>query len=223
MITIQLTKFQDSADCRSILHSSKEGFFEISYHFHGGNIYGLISDYGCGSWGLATCLGGRCYDPRGTIHVNNKKSGCKDLLDISCFISENRIHGVNDDDVSMTVRECIDRALKTSGIPYTCQEIKDLFYLSDGRFDRSIGQTSGEIWIISAAVGFAANKKVFCFPWLNERELFRAKVMFDLGVFELLKREGKLVLIPTSHEKEIKKYCDAKILFDKGRYRFKKK
>ena len=223
MINIQLKNFQDGPDCRSILHSSKEGFFDISFDFCGGNIYGLISDYGCGSWGLVTCLGGRCFDPRGTIHINNKKIDCKELLDLSCFISENRIRGVNDDDPSLSVRECINKALAISKLSYTCLEIKDLFHLSNGRFDRNIEQVSGEIWAISTAIGFAANREIFCFPWLNERELFRANVMFELGILKLLKREGKIVLIPTSHENEIKKYCDVEIFFDRSGYRFKKK
>ena len=201
MISINLTNFEDGVTCRSILHSSKEAFLEISYHFCGGNIYGLISDFGCGSWGLATCLGGRCYNPGGTIHVNNEKTDWNALLDLSCFISENRIRGVNDDDPSLTVRECINKALATSKLSYTCQEIKDFFHLSDGRFDRNIEQVSGEIWVITTAIGFAANRKIFCFPWLNEIELQRASIMFELGVFGLLKREGKIVLIPTSHEK----------------------
>ncbi|HML49338.1 MAG TPA: hypothetical protein PKE04_21580, partial [Clostridia bacterium] len=222
MITVQLTNFQAAAECRSILHSSKEAFTEISYLFCGGNVYGLISDFGCGSWGLATCLGGRCDDPRGTVQVNHEEADCKALLDASCFVSEKRIRGVNDRDPSLTVRECIERALASSKLSYTCQEIKELFHLSDGRFDRSLEYVSGEIWTLSAAIGFAANKEIYCFPWLNEMDLFRARIQFELGIFGLLKREGKIVLIPTSHEKEIKRYCDAEILFDRGRYRFKK-
>lgn len=57
MISIKINNFMSSACCHSQLYSSKEGFLPITYQFFPGNCYGLISDFGCGSWALATCIG----------------------------------------------------------------------------------------------------------------------------------------------------------------------
>ena len=57
--TIRAEQYQDSADCRALTYQGKEGFLSCSFRLEAGHLYGVASDFGCGSWGLVTCLGGR--------------------------------------------------------------------------------------------------------------------------------------------------------------------
>lgn len=222
MIKIQLLNFQDSVECKSILFTSKESFFSVSHSFEGGNIYGLISDFGCGSWALATCLGGRCGQPEGEVFLNGKRIECSELKKHSCFISEYLYEGINSTQDYLTPKKCIEKALSISGLPYTVEDIKNMFNLSgdginspvnNGRFNRDLRYVSGEIWNISIAVGFAMGKEIFCFPWLNERDISRLQE----SQIKILKDNKKIVLIPSSQKEPLKRVCDEILFFGKDR------
>ena len=220
MIKIQVQNFQDNVECKSVLFTSKESFPTINYSFKGGTIYGVVSDFGCGSWGLVTCLGGRCNQPDGEVFLNDELIECGALKKHSCFIAENLYDGINSTQDFLTPRKCIEKALSISGLPYTTAEIKDMFNLSgdgincsayNGRFNRDLRYTSGEIWAISAAIGFAWGREIFCFPWLNERDVSILQNPF----IKVLKANQKIILIPAGRKKNLKKVCD-KILFLEG-------
>ena len=73
MIQIRLEDYMSSAFCQSQSYSCKEGFLPITYRFVSTNCYGVISDFGRGSWALTTCLGGRGKEPvSGKIYLNEK-------------------------------------------------------------------------------------------------------------------------------------------------------
>jgi len=209
MINIQLKNFQDEPECRSILFASKESFMEINYTFVGGHTYGFISDFGCGSWGLVTCLGGRCKAPTGEVILDGRAVDCSELSNYSCFISEKVFEGINTADNLLSTKESVEKALRISNLPYSTQEIKAMFNLSDGRFERNLNYVSGEIWTISVAIGFAQGKEIFCFPWLNERDISR----LEGPHISILKKNNKIVLIPSSQKRPVKKTCDEILVF----------
>jgi hypothetical protein len=67
-----------------------------------------------------------------------------------------------------------------------------MFELSDERFERDLDHVSGEIFRITAAIGFAEGKEIFCWPWRNAHE-----PGFDPRVAKTLRDNGKIVLVPT--------------------------
>lgn len=214
--SIQLINFQDLVECRDLLHQSKESFLQISYEFKKGNVYGLISDFGCGSWGLSTCLGGRCStNYSGTVLLNNNVIPANQLLNYSCFIAEKIFQNINSTKNLLTPKECIEKALAISGQSYSIEQIKKTFCLSDGRFERSIDGISGEIWLVSMAVNFALGKEIFCYPWLNLIDIERFKTAYKHNIIDFLKETGKIIVVPSSQKKILRKYCDHTMLFQK--------
>ncbi len=212
--TIALVNYQDSAECRTDWAYSREGFLKITYQLKRGNVYGLVSDFGCGSWGLATCLGGRGNESyTGKVLLNNVEIHPKELVKHSGFITEKVIPGVNCIDNLSSAKECIQTALQISGEKFSVEEIKSIFHLSDERFERPLEYVSGEIWLISMAIQFALGKEIFCYPWLSMREIFRLKAVHELNVLDYLRNTNKIVLVPTSQKKLAKKICDHIIEF----------
>ena len=92
---------------------------------------------------------------------------------------------------------------------------KDIFCLSDGRFKRPLSEVSGEIWLISLAVNFALGKDIFCYPWLNQLDIERFKTAYEHNVIDFLKKENKIIIVPSSQKKILRRYCDHMIIFDK--------
>lgn len=214
--SLVVNEFQDLVHCKSENQQSIETFLKINYEFKKGNIYGFCSDFRCGSWGLATALGGRCSQNYiGNIKLNNQKIQGEELKTYSCFISENKYDNISTEENTLTVKTCIEKALQLSSQRYTVSEIKDIFSLSDGRFERPIEYVSGEIWNISMAVNFAMGKEIFCFPWMNLYDISRFEIACELGIIKFLKDTGKIVLVPSNQRKILKKYCNHVILFKK--------
>lgn len=110
------------------------------------------------------------------------------------LLGECIFESINSPDNLLTVRECVEKALDISKLPYSAQDIKQRFDLSSERFDRNLQYVSGEIWKISIAVGFALNRDVFCYPWMNTQDL---RAFFDPQSVEMLKQNEKIVLLPT--------------------------
>lgn len=94
----------------------------------------------------------------------------------------------------MSANECIQKALEISKLSFTVEDIKRLFKLSDERFNRDLNSVSGEIYRISIAIGFALNKEVFCYPWINTHDSSR---IVDSKDIEVLRKNNKIILIPT--------------------------
>lgn len=214
--SLKFIGFQDLVECRSLTFQSRESFLPITYEFKPGNVYGLISDFGCGSWGFTTCVGGRSSKQySGKILANETEIAANELAKYSCFVSENIYTELNLEQELSTPRECIERALSISLQPYSVDQIKSLFCLSDDRFERPLAYVSGEIWFISIAINFALGKEIFCYPWLNARDIARFEIAYRHGIIKSIKDAGKIVLVPSSQKKILRKYCDHTILFDK--------
>jgi len=216
--TIKLINFQDMVECNDSLHQSKESFLAVNYEFKKGNVYGLISDFGCGSWGLSNCVGGRgTSEHTGKILLNNDEISVNKLSEYSCFITEKIFQDVNSESNLMTPKECIAKALSISKQPYTIEQIKKWFCLSDGRFERPIEYIGTEIWTISIAVNFALGKEIYCYPWLNMIDISRFMIAYEEKIIDLLKSKGKIVIVPSSQKRVLRKYCDHTIFFEKGK------
>lgn len=214
--TIKLEKYQNIANCRTDYQFCRKSFLSITYQFEKNNVYGLVSDFGCGSWGLVTCIGGRAEERgKGKILLNDKEILSNELSVYSAFVTEKIFPEINSSENLMTVKECIQKALEISGQEYSAEEIKSIFRLSDERFDRPLEYVSGEIWLISMAINFALGKQIFCYPWLNERDINRFEIAYELGVIDYLRERGKIILVPTSQKRIAKKLCDHIIIFEK--------
>lgn len=212
--SIQCVDFQDGVSCVSSLFQSKEGFLKLNYSFLSGNVYGIVSDFGCGSWGLVTCLGGRGSDYyTGQILINGTVASPGDLLLYAAFIGENVFEGINSKRDILSPGKCIERALSISGQDYTVDEIKRMFSLSDERFERDLNYVSGETDRISIAVNFALGKDVYCFPWLNEHDICNV----SKSILCILKEHKKIVLIPTSQKRKVERLSDHLICFSGGK------
>ena len=220
--SLSVEQFQDVADCKTQLYSVRESFLKCSFKLTCGNTYGVISDFGCGSWGLVACLAGRGTENHcGKIFIDDKQVPFTELLSHSCFITESDFFGTDTAYSELTTRQCIEKALDISKLPYSVSEIKEIFCLSDGRFDRAVKCVSGEIWLISAAVNFSLGKDIFCYPWLNEIDIGRFETAYELGILDFLKSKDKIILVPSSQGKVLRKLCDHTIKFSKGKFIFK--
>ena len=93
------------------------------------------------------------------------------------------------------VSSMVANALKKSGVPYTVEEVRQLFNISDFRFERPLSGVGNEIFRCMAAIGTAAGKGMFCFPWMSALHLgYYQRQLFD--PIETLAKIGKTIILP---------------------------
>ena len=217
--SICLEKFMDSVECNFLHTKTIDSFPMMTLEVNSGMSYGLVSDFGFGSWAFANCIGGRTSETfSGKMFLNNREIHPSRLLEFTCFVYEDcykqlYVKG------EPTIRNCIESALELSGLPYTVEQIKEMFSLTDERFDRHMDFISGEKWLASAAIGFAAGKKIFVYPWLNELYVGRFEIAVELGIVETIKKSGGIVIVPSSQKMLLRRLCDKVVIMDKKHYK----
>lgn len=209
MPTIQLIDYEASARCRTVNLTCLDSFPPMNCTLEGGKIYGLCGDIREGSWALSWALGGRSEQSSGEILLDGVHALQKDLKGRSCFIGEPYYPSVNSPFFPGTVRACLTKALQTVPTGWTLEALTEAFHLTPERFDRSpMHVQHPQSWYLSAAIGFAAEKDVFCFPYLTEDTLRTVERMQTAGMLNLLRENSRIVLLPSVHRDRLDAVCD---------------
>ena len=112
-----------------------------------------------------------------------------------------------------TIKEQIEHGVHCKLTDTDFSSIQKMFCISSERINRNIYFVSGERWKASAAIGYANGKKVFCYPWMNSKDIEHLKEQLSHTVKVLLDADC-IVIMPTTKEENIKKITDnGRIIF----------
>jgi len=132
--------------------------------------------------------------PESEILLDGVSSNFRDICDISCYVDEKYPLFNN----KKTVKKNIEIALKKSKLNVSSDYIKRLFELSEERYNRPIIQVGNERLRCLAAIGFAYNKTIFCFPWMSKSIMsYYGENVFKL--LDILSSQHKFVILPTNY------------------------
>ena len=126
------------------------------------------------------------------VTVNGTHLSLEALSAYTCYMDE--MYPLFSDESK--VNTLVTRELEKSKLKYTSMEVKDLFQVENERFERPLAGVGNEIFRAMAAIGFAANKQVFCFPWLSKMR-FGSYHGHLLNVLDILESLGKMIVLPT--------------------------
>ena len=76
-----------------------------------------------------------------------------------------------------------------------------MFQLDEQRFERPISQVGNEVFRAMAAIGYAHEKEIFCFPWLS-KERFDSYRNNLADLLPILEKIGKIAIIPIGYDSE---------------------
>lgn len=134
MKSIRVENFAGLAECSTDTFSSVESFPPVNYEFLSGKTYGIISDFGCGGWGLANAITGNGrWETQSKVYIDKRLSTKEELKLLSGNVLDPIWYNFFDDKSKCTVHNCIEYALFASHQKYTHSEIKDIFCLSNVR------------------------------------------------------------------------------------------
>lgn len=98
-----------------------------------------------------------------------------------------------------TVRQLVEKGLKKEKSSLTAEEVRDMFELDKGRFERRLNCTGNEVVRAMAAVAFSQGKDIICFPWMTKAEFdsYNMNMPWALDKLEAL---GKIIIFPRGKE-----------------------
>ena len=201
-------KADASVFCKSRFYTSGDGLSEhVNYELTSG-INKLESDIDNGAWAVSYYLSMFKYRPKdfmlwdentkrvtfkdAAITVNDEVMSLKDFSEYSCYLDE-KLYPLFSS--RKTIRQLVSKGIKKTGLNCSADDIKDMFYLDDERFERPVRQVGNERFRSMAAIGYAFGKQVYCFPWHSRymAEYYQGHLKFLLPKLAEL---GMIVIFP---------------------------
>lgn len=205
--------------CNHINEKYIDDLHTCEYIFEKGKIYGLVGEHGSGGEAISSLLSGK-------IKLNDNIVQYDDLM-------------VDDSDIQMngwyvgkaeyselfvkkeiSVRKALEFAIKKYCRYSNIDEIIEDFHLTPDRLDYELCKYSGERLRASLAIGYASNKKIFCFPWMNTA--YFHDIILSSGVFRLFKKltnEDCIIILTTSRVENVIGLVDEVIEINNPRFR----
>jgi hypothetical protein len=170
---------------------------DFSYDFTPG-VYALTGDIYNGGWAFAYAITGLrleksdCFSNENTEYfINGKRVDLKTVASNVQYLGHIRHKKSYDKVWFNTVQRQIGRGIKKNRLPYSIEEIREMFHITKERMNRNIYYVGQQYCNCLAAIGFVNNKRIYSFPYLEQ---------WNDGVFcplaGLLKDVGMIVLMP---------------------------
>ena len=215
MEKVVLENLSVGGECNLFHHGRAWDYMEKgNFEFYGGNLYGIIGEFGNGGAALSCGITGNTNFNEGKIFIDDIEKSIEYLIGCSWYVG-NDLYKYNSKGIfarkpllmKKTIKEQIEYGVRNMKQELDTYTIQKIFNISNERVDRNIEYVSGERWKASAAIGYANGKKIFCYPWLNSRDIEHLKEQLTNTVKYLLD-VGCIVLLPTTKEENIKKICE---------------
>lgn len=192
-------KCEGYVHCESSFYAAHDCISPLSYYnFHTG-INELIGDIDSGNWAISYLLSMHKYKQEDfilSIHpeifINcNLKMQLSDLLQYTCYMD--KIHPIFPSGFS--VKDLVFDGIKKNKLSYASEDIRDIFRIDAERFLRPLTGVGNEIFRAMAAIAYANNRQVFCFPWLSQRR-FNGYHGHLTDLLDILESLNKIVILP---------------------------
>ena len=217
---LSFDKLSGYAICRFRDNIYLSNISEFSYTFKSG-AYALVGQIDNSGWGISYSLSPICkkdvYINRWTkdrindnmniskFYLNDKEVTLKHLQSISCYLGH-YVSGKRNL-LDSSAKNQLTRAIRKENSKYSMEELKSMFGLTEERFDRPLYMTGNEVWRITAAVGLANGKRIFCFPWLTNNYL-KPLIYAIEKMAEIIKKNDGILLLPVENADLIEGFVD---------------
>lgn len=226
MHTLQFCNYSGSCNVNPYMGVSLYDYlFRFSYTFTSGKVYGLIGSPGTGNCALPHIICGNSPDSdsvSGKILIDGAAADSEMLKRSCCYAGQPPL-SLNKH-ISLYRNRTPASKLISEGLYHTeslhsLSELAEIFHLtdldkSDGRINRPFDSLGNEKWRASLTIGYAWGKRIFAFPLITYPYLFLAKIQAQLGIFDFLKNEESIIIVPAVNEKNIADICDEFIYMD---------
>lgn len=180
-----------------------------TFVFEKGKIYGIICEHGAGGESIARLLSNTTPLKGEKVFVDDVEIGASTIEKL-CWYLGKVLYSRGLIKRELSFRQALEMAIKEQHYYEKVDDIVKEFHLTPSRLDYSLSQNcEWERWRMSMAIGYANNKKIYCFPWMNTLEFYDC--LYNSSVFRFFKkltREGAIIILPTSRKENVNKLVD---------------
>jgi hypothetical protein len=155
-----------------------------------------------GAWGLSWIIAGEVNQSEGEIICNDKEMTKSERRKISQLVGLDAFdfHTIGE----RTIEKQIIKGLKETKNKNanSLEEIRMLFDMPKEKIDRTIEHVSAMRYRASMAIGYAYNKIIYCFPWMQPYHLECFQNWIGRSI-DILKKKDCIVIIPTNNNEKI--------------------
>lgn len=127
--------------------------------------------------------------------VDQKSYTLPELKKITFYMDTSSFHGK---DARSSIYNLVQMYCRQNLVAESAEEICGLFHLDKQRVTKPICQVGNEVFRSLAAIGYAAGKEIFCFPWISKNMMhyYGKNLLYACNKLGDL---GKIVLLPTNY------------------------
>lgn len=202
---IVFNNFAVGGKCNLFHHGTVQDCLQNSnFEFHSGKLYGIIGEFGDGGAALSCGITGNTDFFKGEVFIDDKEVSIEHVIKSSWYVGLDLNKTKRLFRGKQTIREQIEYGVRNIVQDFDSSTIQNIFSISNERINRSIEFVGNERWKASVAIGYSNGKKVFCYPWMNSKDIERFKEQLSKAVGFLLNL-GCIVIVPTTKEENIRK------------------
>lgn len=181
-----------------------------NYDFISSRIYALVGTPNESGYALSCLLAGLIDPGKNQIRVDDKLLKLSELKKISCFIGRGQQGFFNK---KLTVKQQVIKSLNESSNPQSFDMIAEKFALTPERLSRKFAYTGNEHWRASIAIAYAARKRIYCSPFIDE-QVWDDYLRLQLEIWiRMLRDEDCVVFLPVSGISKFGDLADEVIYF----------
>ena len=179
------------------------------FHFEKGKIYGIVCESGGGGEAVSQLLTNEVSRDEERIYFDDVEVDSQTVQRAGWYMGKTLYSGKMIKR-EISIRKALNYAVNKYHKYESIEEIIQDFGLTPGILDYGLSKSCNwEKWRASLAIGYASDRIIYCFPWMNTLTFYDC--LYNSAVFQLFRRmrsEGAIIILPTSRKENVEGFVD---------------
>lgn len=188
--------------------STIDSVYDNIYNFERGKIYGIVCEPGEGGAAVSCLMSNQIPWEDEKIYFDGIEVKATDIGEISWYVGK-PVYSRGLIKKEISVREALEYAVSQYHRYENLGDIVSEFGLETSRWNQKLTIYSYERWRASLAIGYASNRIVYCFPWLDTCCFYNWIINSSVfRFFKKLRDEGNILILPTIRRANVEGFVD---------------
>lgn len=190
-----------------------------TFTFKKGMIYGIVCEHGGGGESISLILSNEILLKQEKVYIDDVEVGESDIEKLGWYVGKT-LYSRGPIKRELSSRQALEYAIKKYHHYEKLGDIVEEFHLTLDKLDHGTSRNcEWERWRTSMAIGYASNRKIYCFPWMDTLQFYDC--MYNSSVFRFFKKlvgEGAIIILPTSRKENVSGFADEIIQIHSPRF-----
>lgn len=188
---------------------SQDYISEGTYIFEAGKIYGVVCEHGGGGESVSLLLSDNASLINERVYVDDVEVRATEIEKYGWYVGKT-LYSKGFVKKELSAKKALEYAIEKYHRYENVEDIARDFHLALDKLHYGLSKNcEWEKWRASIAIGYASNKKIYCFPWMDTMTFYDC--LYNSSVFRFFKKlmsEGAIIILPTSREENIRGFAN---------------